>query len=288
MSEPLQAIVALFGQPVAGNPTQYMLEKAFAQAGLDWRYLTLEVAPENLADAFRGFRAMGFRGANLTIPHKVAAIPLLDELSDAARRIGAVNCVTRVGDKLRGENADGKGFLRSLKEIVDPAGKQIVILGAGGAARAIAVEIGLNKPAKITLVNRTPDRAGPLVDLIQQELGVPAEFVPWQGEYEIPAQADVVVNATSIGMGNASGNPAGVPARVPVSFAQAKPELVAADVIFSPANTRFLQTARDHGCRTLDGLGMLVNQGVICFEIWTGLTPDAALMREALEEFLSV
>ena len=281
MSEPLQEIVALFGQPVAGNPTQYMLEKAIAQLGLDWRYLTLEVSPENLADAFRGFRAMGFRGANLTIPHKVAAIPFLDELSDAARRIGAVNCVTRVGDRLVGDNADGKGFLRSLKEIVDPAGKQIAIFGAGGAARAIAVEIGSTKPAKITIVNRSADRAGLLVELIQQEFGTPAEFVPWPGEFEIPAEADVIVNATSIGMGDSS-------ARVPVSFANAKPELIAADVIFNPANTRFLQAARDHGCRTLDGLGMLVNQGVICFETWTSLTPDAAMMREALEEFLSV
>src|SRR5262249_9729187 len=173
MSQPLQEIVVLFGQPVAGNPTQYMLEKAFAQAGLDWRYLTLEVSPENLPDAIHGFRAMGFRGANLTIPHKVAVIPLLDELSDAARRIGAVNCIARDGDKLRGENADGKGFLRSLQEIIDPGGKQIVIFGAGGAARAIAVEIALTKPAKITLVNRSADRARPLVEFIQQDLGIP-------------------------------------------------------------------------------------------------------------------
>ena len=143
MSHPaIQEIVAVFGQPVAGNPTQYMMEKAFAQVGLDWRYLTLEVAPADLADAIRGMRAMGFRGCNLTIPHKVAVIQYLDRTSEAATLMGAVNCVNRVGDELVGENTDGKGFVQSLREVTDPTGKNVVILGAGGAARAIAVEVG--------------------------------------------------------------------------------------------------------------------------------------------------
>jgi hypothetical protein len=114
------------GQPVAGNPTQYMMEKAFASAGLDWRYLTFEVPPEKLADAMIGLRALGFKGGNFTIPHKVAVIAHLDELSPAAEAMQAVNCVNRVGDKLIGENTDGKGFLQSLRETGDPAGKQVV------------------------------------------------------------------------------------------------------------------------------------------------------------------
>ena len=111
----------MLGQPVAGNPTQYIMEKAFAKAGLDWRYLTLEVAPIDLADAVRGLRAMGFRGCNLTIPHKVAVIRHLNRLSEAAELMGAVNCVHRVGDELVGENTDGKGFVQSLRELADPS-----------------------------------------------------------------------------------------------------------------------------------------------------------------------
>ena len=143
MHSPLQEIVALLGYPVAGNPTQYMVERALSRIGLDWRYLTLEVAPENLADAVRGMRAMGFRGGNFTMPHKVAVLPLLDELTEAARLMGAVNCWWRHDDRLLGDNTDGKGFLQSLRGRVDPAGRRFAILGAGGAARAIAVELAL-------------------------------------------------------------------------------------------------------------------------------------------------
>ena len=145
----IQEIVGVFGQPVAGNPTQYIMEKAFAKAGLDWRYLTLEVPPEGLADAIRGMRAMGFRGCNLTIPHKVTVVPLLDRLSDAAKLMGAVNCVQRVEDELIGENTDGKGFVESLSGVIDPAGKNVVLLGAGGAARAIAIENRAGRRAAI-------------------------------------------------------------------------------------------------------------------------------------------
>ncbi|MCU0879716.1 MAG: shikimate dehydrogenase, partial [Pirellulaceae bacterium] len=157
-SASLQEIVCCIGQPVAGNPTQYMMEKAFVAAGLDWRYLTLEVPPEKLADAVCGLRALGFKGANFTIPHKVAVIPLLDELSPAAEMMGAVNCVNRVGDKLVGENTDGKGFVQSLREFGELTGKRVVVLGAGGAARAIAVELGLSGVGEITIVNRSAIR----------------------------------------------------------------------------------------------------------------------------------
>jgi shikimate dehydrogenase len=278
---PIQEIVGVFGQPVAGNPTQYIVEKAFQRAGLDWRYLTLEVAPENLADAVRGARAMGFRGFNCTIPHKVAVLQYLDRTSEAASLMGAVNCVNRVGDELVGENTDGKGFIESLRTICDPAGKRIVVLGAGGAARAISVELGLGGAAEITIVNRDPGRGYELVDLITSRVHVASTYAPWPDPYEVPAETDVVINATSIGLGDAD-------ARVPVDFATLSPQMVVADVIFNPADTRFLREARNRGCRTLDGLGMLVNQAVIGFKIWTGVQPDAELMREALEEFLGI
>lgn len=277
--KPLQEIVTCMGQPVAGNPTQFMMERAFAAAGLDWRYLTLEVAPENLPDAVRGMRAMGFRGGNFTIPHKVAVLEHLDELSPAARLMGAVNCVVRQGDKLLGENTDGKGFVQSLREISDPADKRIHILGAGGAARAIAVELALNKAAEIVIVNRSAERGLALAELIQNQVRVPGRFAQLAGDYGIPADCDIFINATSIGLGDGS-------ARVPVDPASFRPDLTIADVIFNPAETQLLREARRRGARTLDGLGMLVNQAVIGFELWTGVTPDAGVMRDALEEFL--
>lgn len=282
MSHPsIQEIVAVFGQPVAGNPTQYMMEKAFAQLGLDWRYLTLEVAPENLGDAIRGMRAMGFRGCNLTIPHKVAVLEYLNRTSEAATLMGAVNCVNRVGDELVGENTDGKGFVQSLRELTDPTGKNVVILGAGGAARAIAVEVGLSGAAQITVVNRNRERGQELVQLLSDKVRIASQFVPWEGNYEVPADTDVVINATSIGLGDAE-------ARVPLAVATLEADMVVADVIFNPPETRLIRDARGRGCQTLDGLGMLVNQAVIGFRIWTGQDADPQVMRDALEEFLGI
>jgi shikimate dehydrogenase len=277
----VQEIVAVFGQPVAGNPTQYMMEKAFAQVGLDWRYLTLEVAPEGLADAVRGMRAMGFRGCNLTIPHKVEVIQYLDRTSEAASLMGAVNCVNRVDGELVGENTDGKGFVQSLKQLTDPAGRNVVILGAGGAARAIAVEVALAGAAQITVVNRAEARGRELATLVNDRVRVPSRYVKWEGDYEVPPEADVVINATSIGLGDAE-------ARVPLAVGSLESDMVVADVIFNPPETRLIRDARARGCQTLDGLGMLVNQAVIAFKIWTSRDADPAVMRDALEEFLGI
>jgi shikimate dehydrogenase len=281
-SPPLQDVVCCLGQPVAGNPTQYMMDKAFAAAGLeDWKYLTCEVPPEKLADAMAGIRALGFKGANFTIPHKVAVIPYLDILSPAAELAGAVNCVNRVGDKLHGDNADGKGFYQSLRETCDPAGLNVALLGAGGAARSIAVELALAGVNEITIVNRSPKRGQALVDLLLAKTNVKSQFVPLTGNYSITDNTAIFINATSIGLGSES-------ARIPVEVQSFRPELIVADVVFNPPQTWLIRTAAEHGCRTIDGLGMLVNQAVLCFKIWTGRNPDAAVMREALEEFLEI
>ena len=281
MSNPLQEIVALFGYPVAGNPTQYVMEKAFARAGLDWRYLSLEVAPEKLADAVRGVRAMGFRGGNLTMPHKVTIIPLLDDLTEAARLMGAVNCWKRQKDRLLGDNTDGKGFLQSLRTLVDPAGKRFVLLGAGGAARAIAVELGLAGAAEIVVVNRSAEHGQELADLLTDKVHAPARFVAWEGDFHLPDGTDVLVNATSIGFGDPH-------ARVPIALDTLWPSVIVADVIINPPETRLLHEAKAQECRTLDGLGMLVNQAAIAFRLWTGLEPDTGTMRDAVEEFLNL
>jgi len=271
----------VLGQPVSGNPTQYIMERAFAKAGLDWRYLTLEVGPADLADAMRGVRGMGFRGCNLTIPHKVAGIEHLDRLGESAALMGAVNCVQRVGQELVGENTDGKGFLQSLREVTDPAGQAIVLLGAGGAARAIGVELALAGAREITVVNRTVGRGEELSRLLTHKAHVPAPFILWEGNLQIPTGTDVVINATSVGLGDSR-------ARLPIDLETLAPTTIAADVIFNPAETDWLRAARDRGCRTLDGLGMLVNQAAIAFGLWTGVEPDRELMRESLEEFLAI
>jgi shikimate dehydrogenase len=281
LESPIEEIVCCMGQPVAGNPTQFMIERAFAAAGLDWRYLTLEVAPEDLADAVKGMRAMGFRGGNIAIPHKVAVVEHLGRLSEAAELMGAVNCAVREEDVLVGENTDGKGFVQSLVAIKDPRGKKAVVLGAGGAARAIAVELGLSGIAELVIVNRTAERGEALVQLLNERVQVPARFVHLSGDYALDDDTDMLINATSIGSNDAD-------ARVPVEIDSLRPEMVVADVIFNPPQTRLIREAADSGCTVLDGLGMFVNQGVISFKIWTGVSPDADVMREALEEYLEI
>ena len=277
----LQSVVCCMGQPVAGNPTQFMMEKAFEAADLDWRYLTFEVRPDDLAAAVRGMRVMGFKGGNFTIPHKVAVIEHLDGLSEAAELMGAVNCIYRDGEKFIGENTDGKGFVQSLREVTAPEEKRVVILGAGGAARAIAVEVGLAGAAEITIVNRTPERGKELSDLLTDKVNVAARFVPWEDDYSVEDGTDILINATSIGLNDAD-------ARVAVDTNSLHSQMVVADVIFNPPETQLLRDAADRGCTTLDGLGMLVNQAVIGFKIWTGVDPSAAAMREALEEYLEL
>jgi shikimate dehydrogenase len=211
----------------------------------------------------------------------VAVVPLLDELSAAAKLMGAVNCVRHVDGKLIGENTDGKGFVQSLRTLADPAGKQIVVVGAGGAARAIAVEVALAGAAQITIVNRTPQRGQELAALVNEQIKVSATFVPLVGDYRVEDGTDVLINATSIGLGDGR-------ARVPVAIDSLRPETLVADVVFNPPQSRLLRDAAAHGCKTLDGLGMLVNQAAIAFRLWTNIEPDAAVMREAVEEFLEV
>ncbi|MCL4109604.1 UNVERIFIED_CONTAM: hypothetical protein GTU68_049197 [Idotea baltica] len=255
-----------------------MIEAAYRHHGLDWRYLTIEVAPNDLKDAVQGIRAMGFRGANCTIPHKVAVIQHLDRTTEAAGLMGAVNCIIREGDELVGENTDGKGFVQSLKDVTDPVGKRLVVFGAGGAARAITVETMLAGAEHVTVVNRDQHRGEELVTLLKDKAKVSADFVQWNGDYDIPEGTDVVINATSIGLFP------DVDARIPLNTATLKSGMVVADVIPNPPKTRLVREATELGCTVLDGMGMLVNQGVIGFKLWTNVNPDPSVMRAALEE----
>jgi shikimate dehydrogenase len=284
----LSALTGSFAMPAAENPTVAMVEAAYRHHGIDARYLNCEVPPEALADAVRGARAMGWVGFNCSLPHKVAVIEHLDGLGESAALIGAVNTAVWRGGAWIGENTDGQGFMAALRTVVDPAGKSLVILGAGGAARAIAVEAALAGAARITVVNRGRERGEKLAALLST-LGAAAPsgvagaaaFVPWSGDLSVPEGTDVLVNATSIGLFP------DVDARLPLD-----PEtlrgMVVADVIPNPPRTRLIRDAEARGCTVLDGLGMLVNQGVIAIRHWTGVDPDPAVMRAALEDALSL
>ena len=273
-----QELTAAFGQPISENPTQAMVEAAYRHHGLDWRYLTVEVSPEGLADAVRGARAMGFRGFNCTIPHKVSVIKHLDGLGESAAVMGAVNCVVRRGDKLIGENTDGKGFVQSLLPLTNPANKKVVIFGSGGAARAIGVEMALAGAKKFVIVNRSEARGQELLTLLRDKVKVDVKLELWKGDYDVSADTDIVINATSIGLYP------DIDARLAINVATLKSNMVVADVIPNPPRTRLVRDAESRGCKVIDGIGMLVNQGVIGVKYWTGIDPDPHVMRKALED----
>jgi shikimate dehydrogenase len=267
-----------FSQSAAGNPTVAMIEAAYRHHGLDWRYINCEVSPEKLGDAVRGARAMGWAGFNCSLPHKVAVIEHLDGLGESAAIMRAVNCAVRRGNKYIGENTDGKGFLLSLEGIVDPRGKRVVLFGAGGAARAIAVELALAGASSISVVNRTAERGMELVRVINENTPAKAELINWQTEYKVKPEAGIVINATSIGLYP------NLHDRLDLDIESLRPGMVVADVIPNPPRTHLIKDAEARGCTIVDGLGMLVNQGVIGIKYWTGVDADATVMRRKLEE----
>jgi shikimate dehydrogenase len=278
----LSVLTGSFATPAAENPTVAMIEAAYRHHGIDARYLNCEVAPEALGDAVRGARAMGWAGFNCSIPHKVAVVEHLDGLGDSAAVIGAVNCVVRRDDRLIGENTDGQGFLAALRTVVDPAGKRLVILGAGGAARAIAVEAALAGAGPITIVNRDRRRGVRLVAHLDEQTPADARLVPWDGTYRVPDTTDIVVNATSVGLFP------DVDGRLDLDADTLRTPMVVADVIPNPPTTPLLRDAAGRGCRVLDGLGMLVNQGLISIRHWTGVDADPTIMRRKLEALFGV
>lgn len=284
MSEPrnfLSLLTGSFAQPAAENPTVAVMEAAYRHHDLRARYLNCEVDPVWLGDAVRGAWAMGWVGFNCSIPHKVAVVEHLAGLGESARIIGAVNCVVRHAEGWIGENTDGQGFLASLRTLVDPAGARVVLFGAGGAARAIAVELALAGADAVTVVNRDPGRGALLVALLRENTPVAAGYAAWEVPYELPPETTVVVNATSIGLFP------GVDARLALDLDTLRPEMVVADVIPNPPRTWLLRDAAERGCRTLDGLGMLVNQAAQAVRLWTGVDPDPAVMRAVLEELFA-
>jgi shikimate dehydrogenase len=274
----LSQLTGSFGRAAAGNATVAMIEEAYRHHEMDWRYLNCEVSPERLGDAVRGARAMGWAGFNCSLPHKVAVIDHLDGLGDSASIMRAVNCAVRRGEHYIGENTDGKGFLMSLEGVVDPRAKKIVLLGAGGAARALAVELALAGASSITVVNRGFERGAELVRLINEQTPAKAELVVWDKTYQVKEGTEIVINVTSVGLYP------DVDARLDIDVNSLKSGMVVADIVPSPPRTHLIIDAEARGCQIVDGLGMLVNQGVIRRKHWSGVDVDAGVMRRKLEE----
>ena len=274
-------LVGVFGDPVDGNPTGVMEEAGFAARGLNYRYITARVLPKDLAAAFEGAKAMNMRGMNLTMPHKISIIPLLDELTESARIIGAVNTVINDRGTWIGENTDGKGFVLAMELAgVSLEQKIITLLGAGGAARAIAVECALAGAQKIRVINRHSERGQELARLINTNTPAQAEYLPWDKTAAIPLDTDILIQATCVGLGSDE--------RPDIDYSTITPDMVVSDVVFNPVMPAFLKEAQARGAKVITGIGMLVQQGAKNFELWTGEEAPVEVMYQALEREFQV
>jgi shikimate dehydrogenase len=274
-------ICALIGDPVEHTMSPAMHNAAFQKMGLDYLYIPFRVVPEQLSQAVAGLRALNVAGFNVTIPHKVAVIPLLHSLDPLAEKIGAINTVVNINGKLKGYNTDAEGFYRVLLEQgFSPQGKNIVLLGAGGAARAIAYILA-EQGARLTILNRLQelDWAENIAQFILDDLHKEVKFFELGDIAEAMPGADLLVNATSVGMTPAddvSPVPAALLEKVPVVF----------DIVYNPLKTRLLKEAAAAGAKTITGIDMLAWQGALAFEKWTGKTAPVDLMRREAVKML--
>ncbi len=279
MYGPLEALFCCIGDPVIGNPTQIMIEDAFEELGFAGRYLTCTVPSGNVKEAIEGIRALGFSGGNVTAPHKVEVIQYLNELTESARLSGAVNCIIRDGEKLIGDNTDGKGFYTSIDLIKPVEGMEVLVLGAGGAARAIITELALHNAASITIANRTLAKGQEIVNTLSKKVEAKLSAVKLEEPFTIDKRFDLVVQATSVGL-FAPGEG--------LDLIWEEGERIAADVVFNPAETKFLKEAQKGGALCVDGLGMLVYQGAIAIEHWTQQKANFETMKKGLERAFSL
>ncbi|GAB4325205.1 MAG: shikimate dehydrogenase [Candidatus Sumerlaeia bacterium] len=281
-------VVGIIGWPVAHSLSPAMHNAAFAAAALDYCYVPLPVPPDRLKDAVAGLRAMGLRGVNVTVPHKQAVIPFLDELSGPARLLGAVNTIVNDEGMLRGENTDGFGFMASLREETgfEARGTNCAVIGTGGAGRALAFTLALEGAARLVLVNRPKSWAEAVAREMKDKADELPDAIPQLSvhdldEPDLPARlvnCDLIVNSTSLGMHE--GDPSALPAE---AF---PPGAIVCDIVYTQPETLFSRLARERGCRTVHGLGMLLHQGARAFELWTGQKPDVEVMRSVLKNHL--
>ncbi|APO46993.1 shikimate dehydrogenase [Paenibacillus xylanexedens] len=273
----LPVLLGVMGDPIAHSKSPAMHNAALHAAGVNGMYMPLHVHPDQLEAAVRGIVALGYRGVNVTIPHKEQVMQYLDVIDESARLIGAVNTIVNEGGTLTGYNTDGIGYVRSLKEEAVPelAGKRIAVLGAGGAARGVIYALALEKPERIHILNRTADRAIALAsDLRGHGLGE----ISGSGMEDVAtvlAMADIVINTTAAGMHPYVDD-------VPVDPTLIREGAAVSDLIYNPLETRLLRESRMRGCTVHGGLGMFVYQGAVAFEHWLGIPAPVETMRRAV------
>jgi shikimate dehydrogenase len=267
-SPALQEIIAVLASPAAGNPAQYLFERALAAAGLDWRVVTCDVPREHLEAAVRGAAAMGFRGCLLAGQVRGPAANLVASASPAATFAGAVGLLERVGDGVTGHITDGRGLIEAVRSHIDPAGREVVVLGCGPVGRAVALELALAGAARVLVSDPDEPRATKLVTDLTEVDAAPAEALPWAAELMLPESAAIVVRATAD----------------PVALAGLRPAMVVADMTAGAAAPPEAVAA---GCCVVEGLEIRAVQAAIDFQTLTGLEPDIEMLREALDEYLS-
>jgi shikimate dehydrogenase len=265
----------VFGDPIRHSKSPIMLNRAFEEAGLNAAYVAFHIGPGQLKDAVGGIRALQFRGVNVTIPHKVEVMDYIDEISEGARIIGAVNTIVNDNGRLIGHNTDGIGYVRSLKEEtgIDLKGKKVLMVGAGGAARGVGYALAQEGAEHIYIANRTREKA---VELAQSM----SEFTATSGMSldelaEVAGDVGLIVNNTSVGM-----HPH-VDA-VPMDTTLIREHVVVSDLVYNPIITRFLREAQSRGAAIHSGLGMFIYQGAYAFEYWTGTPAPVAAMRQVV------
>jgi shikimate dehydrogenase len=278
------AVCAVIGDPVSHSLSPLLFNTAFAAVGLDWTYVAFPVAAGNVAGALTAMRTLGIRGYSVTMPHKDDAARLVDHPSAAVVALGACNSVLRRADgSLEGHNTDGDGFVDALAAATgrSPAGLRVMVLGAGGAARSIIEAVGRSGAASVVVVNRTAAKAE-----VAAALAGPGGTVgpsPHRIDIDSMRTVDVLVNATSVGMGAGNEATAGLP--VPAESLHAG--LTVVDIVYRPFVTPLLAAAAERGATTVGGLGMLIHQAGHQFRIWTGVEPPLAAMTAAAEAFLN-
>ena len=279
-------LVGLIGSDIRGSLSLRLHNEAYAATDMDWLYLPLPVPahpPERLKEAVLGLRALGFVGANVTMPHKVAVLPFMDELTEKAQRIGAVNTIRVDNDgRLIGGNTDGAGFLADLGEQgLDCEKQPALVLGAGGAARAVAYTLAEHNCPQITIVNRTESKAVQLVQELSEHFPhLQVSAFPWDKRVELAPADALLINCTNVGM-NGVCTPSGSPSPWPTEAPLAQYQCVI-DLVYTPKLTPLLQRAQHENLRTISGIGMLVHQAALSFAWWAESSPPIEAMHAAL------
>jgi shikimate dehydrogenase len=280
MIPPQKQMTGMLGHPVAENPIDRMFDAVYAHYGLPWQFWKSDIASESaLALAVPALAPLGYRGFAITVPYKVAVMPMLDEVDGDVKAIGAANYVTIEKGRLVGHNNDGKGVVKAIEKVAPLRGQHVVMLGAGGAGRAMAVEIAWAGAERMTLVTRREEQGREVAGLVQRASCVACDWQPWRQEVALPAGTTLLMNATHLGCA-----PELEP--VPVLWDTVPKDCTVVDVITNPRLTPFLLAAREHGCRVVDGVEMLVQLAMQIFERWTGITPEEKVFQRAVSEAL--